>query len=156
MGYYVTLEESSFVIPAEHLEEAARLLKALNHKPGVVKSGGSYSGGKQTAKWFSWMTEDYDQHLHTAKEIFEALGFEVSDTDEGGISLDFYNNKIGQEELFINEVAHLAEPGWGLVWRGEDGEVWRHSARGIEAGKMLFRPEVEAALQAAYNAGSQN
>lgn len=156
MGYFVTLENSTFVIPAENLEEAAARLKALNHKPGVVKNGGSYSGGQQTAAWFSWMDEDYDQKLHTAKEIFEALGFDVSDTDEGGISLDYYDNKVGQEELFINEVSDLATPGWVMVWRGEDGEVWRHSAQGIEEGKVLFRPEVGAALQAAYNAGAQS
>lgn len=156
MGYYVTLEQSTFIIPAANLEEAATRLKALNHKPGVEKRGGSYSGGRQTARWFSWMDEDYDQKLHTAKEIFEALGFEVSDTDEGGISLDFYDNKTGQEELFINEVSDLAVSGWQMIWRGEDGDVWRDSAQGTEAGKVLFRPEIAAALQAAYNAGTQS
>lgn len=102
------------------------------------------------------MDEDYDQKLHTAKEIFEALGFEVSDTDEGGISLDFYDNKTGQEELFINEVSDLAVSGWQMIWRGEDGDVWRDSAQGPEAGKVLFRPEIEAALHSAYNAGARS
>lgn len=153
MGYYVTLEEANFIIPADKLEEAAARLKALNHKPGVEKRGGSWGAGGKTASWFSWMDEDYDQKLHTAKEIFEALGFEVSDTEDGGISLDYYDSKSGQEDLFINEVKHLANSDWYLIWRGEDGEVWRDADSGTEKGKIMFRSDVKEALQVAYNAG---
>lgn len=154
MGYYVTLEESTFNIPADKLEEAFTRLKALNHKPGVVKNGGSYSGGRQTAKWFSWMSEKYDEEAEDAEHIFKMLGFYTECNPDDGLTLLEYDSKTGQEQLFINEVADLATPGWVMVWRGEDGEVWRHSAQGIEEGKMVFRPEIAAALQAAYNAGA--
>lgn len=103
-----------------------------------MKNGGSYSGGAKTASWFSWMDEDYDQKLHTAKEIFEALGFEVSDTSDGGISLDFYDNKTGQEELFVQEVGDLAEEGWYLRWRGEEGALWQDSAAGYQTGQVVY------------------
>lgn len=134
MGYYVQLEESTFKIPPENLEEATRRLKALNHKPGVYKRGGSSDG----REWFSWMEENYDEIYNDASEILEALGFSVYVDVDGGIIPEGYDNKSGQEELFITEIGDLAEEGWHMVWRGEDGDVWKHDINGITKGKMVF------------------
>lgn len=138
MGYYITLEDANFVIPADKLDEALERLKALNHKPGVEKRGGAWGADGKTASWFSWMPEDYDQTVMSAKEVFELLGFTVSDTEDGGISLDYYDSKTGQEELFIEEVADLANEGWYLRWRGEDGDIWRTDATGTREGRVVF------------------
>ena len=140
MGYYVTLIDSNFTIPADKLDEATRLLKALNHQPGIEKRGGSYSGGKQTASWFSWMSENYDQELHTAREIFAELGFDVLGGGENSsdLTLDSYDNKMGQEDLFIDAVSHLANEDWYLEWRGEDGTYWRQSAAGTQSGRVVY------------------
>lgn len=155
MGYYITLEKSTFRIPAENLEEAFTRLKALNHKPGVEKRGGQYSGGQQTASWFSWMSEKYDEEAESAAHIFKMLGFWVEEDENGGITLTEYDSKIGQEDLFINEVKDLAVPGWSMLWRGEDGEVWRQTAEGTESGKVLFRSDVAPVLAKAYDAGTK-
>lgn len=156
MGYYVTLESSNFTIPAENLAEAFERLKALNHKPGVEKRGGSFSGGKYTAKWFSWMSEKYDEEARDAAHIFEMLGFEVDTAEDGAITLTYYDNKTGQEDLFIDEVADLAVPGWVMEWRGEDGDKWRQTAKGQEVGKTLYPSDVKDALTTAYVRGAQN
>jgi hypothetical protein len=142
MGYYIDLVNADLFIPAANLEEALRRLKALNHKPGVEKQGGSWGtladgtwGTK--AKWFSWMDADYDQHVSSAGEVFEMLGFETYE-DELGLRLEGYSSKIGQEELFLDEVADLFEPGAFAEWRGEDGAMWKWTPQGTKTGRVVY------------------
>lgn len=155
MGYYVTLENSTFNIPADKLDEAFARLKALNHKPGIEKRGGSFSGGKYTAKWFSWMSEKYDEEATDAEDIFKMLGFETECNPDDGLTLVGYDSKTGQEALFIDEVADLAVPGWVMEWRGEDDTCWRQTAKGEEVGKTLYPSEIQDALTEAYVRGAQ-
>lgn len=138
MGYYVELVESTFEIPADKLDEALNRLKALNHDPNVEKRGGSWGPGGKTESWFSWMDSDYDQKVTSAAEVFTMLGFEVDQGEDGSIILAGYDNKSGQEDLFIDAVKDLAVTGWFMVWRGEDGYTWRHTADGIQRGKLVF------------------
>lgn len=84
------------------------------------------------------MDEDYDKKVTSAAEVFELLGFDIETAEDGAITLIGYDNKTGQEDLFIQEVADLADTGWYLVWRGEDGDVWRQSALGVEQGRVVF------------------
>lgn len=130
-------------------------LKALNHKPDVYKRGGSWAGGKEMSRHFSWMDADYDQKVTSAQEVFEALGFYVECNPDDGLTLTGYDSKSGQEDLFIEEVADLAVPGWVMEWRGEDGEKWRQTAKGTETGKTLYPSEVQDALTEAYVRGAQ-
>ena len=138
MGYYVQLKDSTFRIPDENLVEAAARLKALNHKPGVYKQGGAYGGPNDGQKWFSWMEPDYDEIYDTAQEILEALGFYCIEYDDGSLLVEGYDNKTGQEDLFIAEIADLAVEGWEMIWQGEDGNAWKHNITGIKQGKLVF------------------
>ena len=138
MGYYVNLQEANFAIGAENIEEATRLLKALNHDPNARKGGGSWRGGQLVSRHFSWMSANYDEELDSAVEIFEALGFEVHTDETGSLELMYYDSKIGDEAQFVNAVAHLANEDWFLVWRGEDGAIWRDSALGTQNGTVVF------------------
>lgn len=138
MGYYVTLESSTFTIPAENLAEAFERLKALNHKPGVEKRGGQWGPNGKTVQWFSWMSEKYDEEAESAAHIFQMLGFEVDTAEDGAITLVYYDNKTGQEDLFIDEVADLAVPGWVMEWSGEEGDRWRQSAEGVKQGRVVY------------------
>lgn len=125
MGYYVELTAAEFEIPEN--EQVLQVLKDLNHKPGVVKNGGSYAGGKKQKSWFSWLAPDYDQHVTSVYEMFEMLGFDCSlSTDQSTVMLMGYDNKIGQEHLFIEAVAPYVAEGSYLQWRGEDGAEWRY------------------------------
>lgn len=125
MGYYVHVRESNAIIPAENLDEAYRRMCALNVTHDHLKRGGSYSGGRMTAKWFSWMDENYPETCKDAAEILEALGFECDSTDAGGLDVMYYDNKSGQEDLFISAIADLFVPGSFIHWQGEDGEQYR-------------------------------
>jgi len=132
MGYYVNIKESTFRIPAANLDAALVELKALNHKPDVEKRGGSYGPEGKTEKWFSWMPSDYDKHVTTAEEVFVLLGFETEkDETTGDVLLTGYDNKIGQEELFLDAVKHLVTPDSAITWVGEDNDMWRWTPEGV-------------------------
>jgi hypothetical protein len=123
MGYYVTLEESHFFLPIENYEKAYQAMCLLNKTHDHLKHGGSWSGGKQTEKWFSWMPSNYPEILPDAISILESLGFQVAH-DERGINHLYYDSKTGQQELFLEAIAPYVETGSYLVWRGEDGDRW--------------------------------
>lgn len=131
MGYCIDLNEANFTIPAEKVEEAFERLKALNHKPGVEKRGGSWNAGGQTASWFSWMDADYDEKVADIKELFSELGYQGEYDAEGNFSVtEFWGEKIGQEDLFFAEVSDLANDGWYMEYTGEDGYKFRYTAKG--------------------------
>lgn len=124
MGYYVSLNESTAFIPADKTDEALRLFKELNEpKNNYLKTGGSFSGGGQTAYWYAWMPESFD-HFTTAQEVLRELGFDV-DVDSTGLSITGYDSKTGDEKLFFNAISHLIEPGSSMTWQGEDGDQYR-------------------------------
>lgn len=124
MGYNVNMRGSHFIIPADKLDAACQALKGLN-KRDELKSGGSYSGGKQVSRNFSWMPEHYDETMHTAAEILEALGFEVSWADGADLELMGYDSKSGDEGHFLAALAPFVPAGSYVNWEGEDGEYWQ-------------------------------
>lgn len=151
MGYYVTLEDVNFTIPADNLDAAYEAMCALNVTHDDKKTGGSWSGGQQTGKWFAWMDENYPDTCKDAAAIFEALGFEYEVNPEGDLTLTYYDSKAGAEDLFIEAVGKYALGDWYLVWRGEDGDTWQQTGTGTE--RMLKIPatrlaELEAAAAA--------
>jgi hypothetical protein len=137
MGYYVQIQNSTAVIPTANIAEAFERLKALNHKPGVVKHGGSYGPNGRTESWFSWMDKDYDQKAESVEWIFNKLGFGTETTDEG-LALTDYDSKIGQEELSLNEVADLFTPESVIEWSGEDGRFWLWTPKGTKNGTIVY------------------
>jgi len=124
MGYYVHIEDSNFMLPYEHARLAYWRMCDLN-KHDDLKRGGSSTG----EKWFSWMASDYPERLKTALDILIELGFDVEEGDEG-LVVYAYDNKSGQEELFLEAISDLIVPQTGedkpyIVWRGEDDMVWK-------------------------------
>lgn len=122
MGYYVTITEADFLLPADKLDEALAVWRELNTHD-ELKRGGSSSG----EKWFSWMNMC---EFKSAEEILENLGFNFEHPPEEGIRILGYDSKMGQEGLFLEAVAPLVKPGSYIKWRGEDGELWRQDFDG--------------------------
>jgi len=121
MGYYVRTAQCTVVIPAQHLERVYEILCNLN-KYNELKRGGSWSGGKQTKWWFSWMDENYPETCNDAMDIFKMLGFDCEYNNQGDLCLLHYDQKTGQEDLFLKVIANYAT---GMIrWVGEDGEIW--------------------------------
>lgn len=133
MGYNVSTEEVNFTIPAHNVEAAYKAMCALNTTHDSHKSGGSYSGGQKTAKWFAWMDANYPETCKNAKEVLEQVGFGVHEHEDGSLSLEYYDSKTGQEELFIEAAGKYALPGWSIAWVGEDGHRWRQGSDGTES-----------------------
>lgn len=126
MGYYVNIEEANFRLPHEKLKEAHEALIALDITHHDEKRGGSWSGGKQTEKWFSWMPMDYATSLESAQQILEKLGFEIELDDEGNLMITNYDSKRGQEELFLSALAPFVNEGSYINWIGEDHQRWQN------------------------------
>jgi hypothetical protein len=122
MGYYIDLTHAEWEIP-----ETAEVLQALKEsvtKYHAIKRGGSSNG----ESWFSWMSDESILNAEKAITIFNDLGFETSETDNG-FTLEAYNSKTGQEDVFLAVVAPFCEDGSYVEFRGEDGAEWQYSVR---------------------------
>jgi len=124
MGYFVQLIDADFGVP-----ETTEVLAAIHRMDTdwhELKRGGSYGPNGREHSWFSWMPGL--QSLHTVQDVFEALGFEVYVKD-GKVYLNGYDNKTGQEELFLAAVAPFVDDDSFTSWRGEDGELYGYKVR---------------------------
>jgi hypothetical protein len=81
--------------------------------------------------------------------VLEQVGFDLEELDEG-LAIRGYNNKSGQEELFLSALAPFAESIYAdepvINWMGEEGEMWQDAARD---GKMFQQQMTVAAHGAA-------
>jgi hypothetical protein len=133
VGYYVDLVDADFTIP-----EREDVLEALREMP--IKYRSLMRGGSSTEKWFSWMNNEDIEKAESARSIFDALGFDCVDYGNGTFGLTGYNNKTGQEDLFMAVVAPFLEDGSFTQWRGEDGELWRYTVSG---GKLTVQTPLD-------------
>jgi len=142
MGYYVRIVKSTAMIPQANLERAYQKMCALDVTHDNQKRGGSWSGGAQTAKWFSWMDENYTETCKNAQDIMEMLGFECDEDKDGNLLIIGYDSKTGQEDLFLEAITNDAI---GMIrWVGEDGDAYVtnfHGQNVIDAEPQLLRIE---------------
>ena len=132
MGYYVSIESSTFMLEPKHYDDAYKAMCALNLFD-EIKRGGSYHKDKDTGvetrnAWFSWMDPNYPETLTTANQIFEELGFEIN-VSETGTEIWGYDNKTGQEDLFLEACCPWASG--NIYWTGEDGDKWMDNYDGV-------------------------
>lgn len=128
MGYYINIEDSTFEIPADKLDDAYKAMCKLNES-NEGKRGGSWPkpdpepSGPHDGVWFAWMPWNYPEVCKDAQAIFEELGFYTHlDEEDGSLHIDGYDNKAGNEDLFLEAVSRFAT-GY-ITWRGEEGEQW--------------------------------
>jgi hypothetical protein len=141
MGYYTQITDADFLIPTANEAAALAALKALNGPEyNEQKQGGSWGAGAEgkSEAWYSWMDADYDQKVQSCAEVFTMLGFEVEESADG-LRLTGYDNKTGQEDLFLNAVAPHVAAGSFLAWRGEDGTLYRFEFDGTKMIEMEAR-----------------
>jgi hypothetical protein len=139
MGYYTTITDADFLIPAANEAAALAALKALNDpKYNEQKQGGSWDNTGKSAAWYSWMDADYDQKVKNCGDVFGMLGFEFEETADG-LRLTGYDSKTGQEDLFLAAVAPYVKAGSYLAWRGEDGTLYRFEFDGTKMIEMEAR-----------------
>jgi len=141
MGYYASLDSSNAMIPLSQEKEALEALYRLNDAADHLKQGGTYSGGTQQSRHFSWMPVDL-REFATLSDLLQALGFECVPVN-GNLRIVGYDNKVGQEDLFFFALAPFIrqsemEPSFdrnaSMEWTGEDGSKWRWT---FQDGKMF-------------------
>ena len=124
MGYYVLIDESTVVLPKEHLDDIWKRWKEMNSsKYNNIKNGGSWENGEKKVFWYSWLSSKYDTELSSAEELLKELGFEYSKNKQG-IVINSYDGKTGQEDLFFKKIADLIPANQYIKWKGEDGNTY--------------------------------
>lgn len=129
MGYYVTYE-GEITFPSDREDEIVAALKALNHRHDLKTGGRSpRSGDPYEDYWFSWMDSRYheDDSLQTVEDVLRLLGFDNFYTEITGDQTTLtvtYDNKMGSEDVFLNEISKFGEV--DLYVTGEDGDKWRY------------------------------
>jgi hypothetical protein len=146
MGYFVKIAESTYHIPASNVDEAYNRFVKLNDDDSIKRGGGGHNKWDvgmddprpnglpfHPAKWFSWMDYDYPSECKNAAEVLIALGFEVMTGEDGeGIFITGYDNKSGQEDIFLDSIFDLSRG--SIAWIGEDDAIWETVA-GVYEGK---------------------
>jgi hypothetical protein len=143
MGYYVWILEADCGIQCTNSALAA--LKAMDTRFDHLKRGGRFGGDEPQERWFSWMPPDWAETANSAHEVFEMLGFNGHFEDEGIWQINGYDNKAGQEGLFLAVIApwvtsHGSTP--YIHWIGEDDEEWKqtfHDGRMSETHAEIIR-----------------
>lgn len=119
MGYYVSYEINAKL----DMTKEAEALAAINalHDPELVAqngAGGSFSGGKRTDVWYSWVNNPGPQGF---PDLYAAMyewrfGLEKDGT--------FYweGEKLGQEEILFGALAPYLDG--DIYARGEDDNEW--------------------------------
>jgi hypothetical protein len=133
MGYFVEAVYSDYYIPAENVNEAFKRLCALNDLDDI-KRGGSYGGEIDSKsprpdglsyhpyRWFSWMDANYPETCSNLNDILVSLGFDIRTSSSGDVHIVNYNDKMGQEDIFLDELSDISVG--RIEWIGEDGNAW--------------------------------
>lgn len=135
MGYYINTDEVQVTIKADQLDAALAEMKRINGPEfDHLKNGGSYGPGGKTSSWYSWMPESFEDYTNLLDFLTDAC-FEGSVIDDNGdLVLGFYDNKHGNQDVFLEYLAPFIDAGSYVVWTGEDHEMWRNE---FDGEKML-------------------
>lgn len=131
MGYYVNIEDCSFFIERKNFEPAMQALRELDKRDELKLR--SYVNGVDKPTHFSWMDAYWAENVKTLPEFLDMARFECSE-NEDGLFIHYFNSKFGDERVFLVAIAPYIEDGSYIIWRGEDGQLWRDRFRD---GKMF-------------------
>lgn len=125
MGYCMSQRDASFRIKGKNRAKALDAIKALASQEDRM-SGGSWSGGVQRERWFSWVTTAEFRDARTLEDAMWAWRWEI-EGDEGGDvdSIMFGGEKLGDDTVLLGAIAPYVEPGSYIEMQGEDGSLWR-------------------------------
>jgi hypothetical protein len=139
MGYCMEQMGASFAILPENVMKALKAVKAMHKRVDQNGGGGSWKNGKTTARWYSWVSEDF--HLkNTLSEILHEWRWEIEHGEEGGvIGIQFEGEKLGDDEQLFDAIAPFVEEGSYIEMMGEDGTRWRWEFDG----KMVVEQTME-------------
>ena len=127
MGYYINAH-GTITMPRSLEAEALNALKMLNYNH-EAKRGGLLGAGEKGAtfdtRWYSWMPTHWHETVASVEEVLEMLGFGTVKQRQAGLNVYTvtYDNKTGQEDVFLNCLADYAQV--DIEASGEGGERWK-------------------------------
>lgn len=124
MGYYVDMRCDDVIIPKKNI---AKALKAINGMFTPERLKREARGGSSTGeKWYSWVKNPPEGGFPDLATALSAWSFETSVLDSGDLALDYFSGeKLGQEDLMLQEIAPYVDEGGFIECRGEDNAIWR-------------------------------
>jgi len=130
MGYFVSTSEIDVKIPLAKADAALIEMKRINGPEfDRLKRGGSWGPSGKSSVWHSWMPESFDEFTSIV-EFLECVGFSGTKIVDDFIVFGNYDNKTGNEDVFLHFLAPFIVAGSYINWRGEDGEMWRQEFDG--------------------------
>lgn len=134
MGYYINQEAADFTIPKENFSRCLEAIKDLMSQTNKM-NGGSWFGGVQTDRWFSWVNTDSVLSAQTLVDALDAWRWEASLDEDGNIDdIYFRGEKYGSDNDLMDAIAPFVKCGSYIQMRGEEGEIWRWT---FKSGKMI-------------------
>jgi hypothetical protein len=117
MGYYMQQVSAGGVhIPKDKFQDVLKAIQSLHGKETITDSGG---------KHFSWVDYNF-YNIDNLKEMLEEWRWKPVFDDKGDIvKLEFWGEKIGDENLLFNAIAPCVTSGGYIQMMGEDHSEWR-------------------------------
>lgn len=121
MGYWANSIEGSITIPDDKKAEALE---------AVVKV---FTRNNEVATWDKWgIPTDLNHAL-------AEHNFEFQQVDEG-LNIYSFDGKWRLEvERLVEAILTVATPDSSLAFRGEDGEMWRHTPSGTQSATIVWQ-----------------
>jgi hypothetical protein len=132
MGYCIDQIDSKFTILSENFDRALSAIKALMKNENEM-SGGSWSGGKQTERWFAWVNTSTVLEATTLADALSEWRWEPEQNEDGIYDIIFRGEKLGDDDKLFRALAPFVKCGSYISFRGEDGALWQYY---FEGGKM--------------------
>ena len=135
MGYCVDISIGGIDFPKDKVPAVLAAINALFSPENMKRaSGGSWMGGKQTSRHFSWVSGPGPEGFTTLVDALEAWRYDAHEDPNGDVHLNYFRGeKWGDDEVLYEALAPFVEEGATIECRGEDGCQWRYL---FEGGKV--------------------
>ena len=112
MGYYISMEESKFLIPNENVNSAMQAIK------------NAFKGKNKV----NWVYEEDVKRAHEFSKLMEVCYWDIEYDEDGNVELiNFNGEKFGEYiEFVLGAIAPYVEAGSYIEFSGEDGSRWRY------------------------------
>ncbi len=127
MGYCVDISIGGMDFPKDKVPAVLAAINALHLPENMKGSGGSWSGGKQTSRCYSWTSNPGPGGFKTLTDAFHAWRYDAHEDPEGNVHLDYFSGeKWGDDEVLYGAIAPFVPEDGYIECRGEDGHQWRY------------------------------
>lgn len=130
MGYYVTIRDCNIRICASYFKDACQHLLDTGFLTDYKNmSGCRWENGKVVDSYYSWVNM---QELKECLEkgdlpgVFMCFGFGLELASNGDIEYLQYDQKTGNQDHLLGQLAEFFDIDNYIEWEGEDKEIWRN------------------------------